>query len=139
MQVTWRGRQLKLEGGRPRKSYGTVSGSPHSDAASSPPFDFASRAPAPRLSNLVLDRFYTLISPSSPANPSAQTICLLLEPSLDAFQRFVPAPNTLAENEVRAHVTMFEPTKNDGYYQLALEAAAVVRQAITNRRSDLLL
>ncbi|KAN0109331.1 hypothetical protein V8E52_009375 [Russula decolorans] len=123
MQVTWRGRQLKLEGGRPRKSYGTVSGSPHSDAASSPPFDFASRAPAP----------------SSPANPSAQTICLLLEPSLDAFQRFVPAPNTLAENEVRAHVTMFEPTKNDGYYQLALEAAAVVRQAITNRRSDLLL
>jgi hypothetical protein len=27
---------------------------------------------------------------------------------------------------------MFEPTKNDGYYQLGLEAAAVIRQAITN-------
>lgn len=29
---------------------------------------------------------------------------------------------------------MFEPTKNDGYYQLGLEAAAVIRQAITNER-----
>jgi hypothetical protein len=30
---------------------------------------------------------------------------------------------------------MFEPTKNDGYYQLGLEAAAVIRQAIANGRS----
>jgi len=29
---------------------------------------------------------------------------------------------------------MFEPTKNDGYYQLGLEAAAVIRQAVLNRR-----
>jgi hypothetical protein len=86
--------------------------------------------------NLVLDRFYTLIPPSPPANLSPRTFCLLPETSSDAFQRFVPAPNTLAENEVRAHVTMFEPTKNDGYYQLGLEAAAVIRQAITNRRPE---
>ncbi len=46
------------------------------------------------------------------------------------------APNTLAENEVRAHVTMFEPTRNDGYYQLGLEAAAVIRHAITNGRLE---
>jgi hypothetical protein len=26
---------------------------------------------------------------------------------------------------------MFEPTKNDGYYQLGLDTAAVIRQAIT--------
>jgi hypothetical protein len=29
---------------------------------------------------------------------------------------------------------MFNPTKNDGYYQLGLEAAGVIRQAIANRR-----
>lgn len=29
---------------------------------------------------------------------------------------------------------MFEPTKNDGYYQLGLEAASVIRQAIANGR-----
>jgi len=31
---------------------------------------------------------------------------------------------------------MFEPTKNDGYYQLGLEAAAVIRQAMTNGRLE---
>ena len=35
----------------------------------------------------------------------------------------------LAENEVRANVGT---AKNDGYYQLGLEAAAVIRQAIAN-------
>ena len=35
----------------------------------------------------------------------------------------------LAENEVRANVGT---VKNDGYYQLGLEAAAVIRQAIAN-------
>ena len=29
---------------------------------------------------------------------------------------------------------MFEPSKNDGYYHLGLEAAAVIRQAIANGR-----
>jgi len=82
----------------------------------------------------VLDRFYALLPPSPPANLSSRTFCLLPEPSSDAFQRFVPALNTLAENEVRAHVNMFAPTKNDGYYQLGLEAAAVIRQAIANGR-----
>ena len=79
-------------------------------------------------------RFYTLIPPAPPAHVSPRTFCLLPESSSDAFQCFVPAHNALAENEVRAHVSMFEPTKNDGYYQLGLEAAAVIRQAIANRR-----
>ena len=69
-----------------------------------------------------------------PANLPPRTFCLLPEPSSDAIQHFVPAPNTLAENEVRAHVGMFQPAKNDGYYQLGLEAAAVIRQAIANGR-----
>jgi len=83
---------------------------------------------------LILDRFYTQIPSSPPANLFPRTFCLLPEPSSDAFPRFVPAPNTLAENEVHAHVGMFQPTKNDGYYQLGLEAAAVIRQAIANGR-----
>jgi hypothetical protein len=29
---------------------------------------------------------------------------------------------------------MFEPTNNDGYYQLGLEAASVIRQAIASGR-----
>ena len=70
----------------------------------------------------------------TPADVPPRTFCLLPEPSSDAIKRFVPAPNALAENEVRAHVGMFQPAKNDGYYQLGLEAAAVIRQAIANGR-----
>jgi hypothetical protein len=84
---------------------------------------------------VIFRTFYTVIPSGPPANLPPRTFCILPEPSSDAIQRFVPAPNTLAENEVRAHVTMFEPTKNDGYYQLGLEAAAVIRQAIANGRS----
>ncbi|KAN0126899.1 hypothetical protein V8E52_000539 [Russula decolorans] len=83
---------------------------------------------------VIFRTFYTLIPPSPPINPSPRIFCLLPEASSDAFQRFVPAPNTLAENEVGAHVTMFESTKNDGYYQLGLDTVAVIRMAITNGR-----
>ena len=48
----------------------------------------------------------------------------------------MPARNTLAEDEVGAHGTMFEPTKNDGYDQLERETAAFICQAITNGRLE---
>jgi hypothetical protein len=78
----------------------------------------------------LLDRFYTLLPPAPLAHPQPRTFCTLPETSSSAFQHFVPAPNTLAEDEVRAHVGMFDPGKNDGYYQLGLEAAAVIRRSI---------
>jgi len=74
--------------------------------------------------------FYTLLPPMPPAHPQPRTFCTLPENPSSAFQHFVPAPNTLAEDEVRAHVSMFDPAKNDGYYQLGLEAAALIRQSI---------
>ena len=77
-----------------------------------------------------LDRFYTLLPPTPPAHPRPRTFCTLPENSSTAFQHFVPAPNSLAEDEVRAHVSMFDPAKNDGYYQLGLEAAAFIRRSI---------
>lgn len=78
----------------------------------------------------LLDRFYTVIPPTPPAYPQQRRFCTLPESSSSAFQHFVPAPNTLAEDEVRAHVSMFDPGKNDGYYQLGLEAAALIRQIV---------
>jgi len=74
--------------------------------------------------------FYTLIPPTPPAYPQPRTFCALPETSSSAFQHFVPAPNTLAEDEVRAHVSMFDPAKNDGYYQLGLDAAAIIRRIV---------
>jgi len=78
----------------------------------------------------LLDRFYTLLPPTPPAHPQPRTFCTLPETSSSAFQHFVPATNTLAEDEVRAHVNMFDPEKNDGYYQLGLEVAALIRRSI---------
>ncbi|KAI9507555.1 hypothetical protein F5148DRAFT_1203927 [Russula earlei] len=80
--------------------------------------------------DIVFRTFYTLLSPTPPVDSTPRTFCLLPESSSDAFERFIPARNTLAKNEVHAHVSMFEPTKNDGYYQLGLEAAAVIRRAL---------
>ncbi|KAI9466936.1 hypothetical protein BJY52DRAFT_1110271 [Lactarius psammicola] len=77
--------------------------------------------------------FYTLLPPNPPAHPQPRTFCTLPETSSSAFQHFFPAPNTLAEDEVRAHVGMFDPGKNDGYYQLGLEAAALIRRSIEDR------
>jgi hypothetical protein len=83
----------------------------------------------------LFDRFYTFLPPAPPDHPSPRTFCLLPESTEDAFRHFVPARNTLAEDEVRAHVSMFEPGRNDGYYQLGLEVAAVIRQALADRRT----
>lgn len=74
--------------------------------------------------------FYTLLPPTPPVYPQPRTFCTLPESSSSAFQYFVPAPNSLAEDEVRAHVGMFDPGKNDGYYQLGLEAAALIRRVV---------
>ncbi|KAI0251326.1 hypothetical protein BJV78DRAFT_1212497 [Lactifluus subvellereus] len=84
---------------------------------------------------VIFRTFYTYLPPALPAHPSPRMFCLLPESSEDAFQHFVPARNTLAEDEVRAHVSMFEPGKNDGYYQLGLETAAVIRRALEDRRT----
>ena len=83
----------------------------------------------------LLDRFYTVLPPTPPAHLRSRTFCTLPETSSSAFQHFVPAPNTLAEDEVRAHVSMFDPGKNDGYYQLGLEAAAMIRRSIEDKRA----
>jgi hypothetical protein len=81
------------------------------------------------------DRFYVLLPAIPPAHTSPRTFCLLPGSTEDSFQSFVPARNTLAEDEVRAHVSMFEPGQNDGYYQLGLEVAVVIRQALADRHA----
>ncbi|KAI0307238.1 hypothetical protein B0F90DRAFT_1814020 [Multifurca ochricompacta] len=84
---------------------------------------------------VIFRMFYALLPSSLPTHLSSRTFCILPEPSSDVIRHFVPARNTLAEDEVRAHISMFDPGKNDGYYQLGFEAVAVIRQAITGDRT----
>jgi hypothetical protein len=48
----------------------------------------------------------------------------------DVADHFVKAPNGLANDEIQAHTGMFEAKTNDGYYQLGLETARVIREAV---------
>lgn len=48
----------------------------------------------------------------------------------DVADHFFAAPNGLASDEIQAHTGMFEAKTNDGYYQLGLETARVIREAV---------
>ena len=47
---------------------------------------------------------------------------------------FLGAHNNLAADEVQAHVGMFEPSTNDGYYELGMMTARLIREAVTKDR-----
>ena len=40
----------------------------------------------------------------------------------------------MADNEIEAHMGMFEPSTNDSYYGLGLETAKIIREAINASR-----
>ncbi|KAI0033340.1 hypothetical protein K488DRAFT_77953 [Vararia minispora EC-137] len=77
--------------------------------------------------------YYTLLPPDIRNHISERTF-VVLPTSRDAAAHFEGARNTLAEDEVQAHIGMFEPSTNDGYYQLGLTVASVVREALMRCR-----
>jgi hypothetical protein len=78
-------------------------------------------------------RYYTMIPPDISTYLTARTF-VILPKSADAASHFEEARNTLATDEVQAHIGMFEASTNDGYYQLGLSVASVVREAVMKRR-----
>lgn len=47
---------------------------------------------------------------------------------------FIPASNSIAPDEVQGHTGMFGGNTNDGYYQLGLAAANIIRDAVLSSR-----
>jgi hypothetical protein len=47
-----------------------------------------------------------------------------------AAPHFLPAKNGLASNEIKAHMNMFAAATNDGYYELGLNAAKIIQEAL---------
>lgn len=82
-----------------------------------------------------LSRFYTLLPPQPPEHPVSRTFCILPEQHTELAAYFSPAQNTVASDEVEAHVSMFEASKNDGYYALGLAAAEIIREAVMIHRN----
>ena len=68
--------------------------------------------------------FCTHLPRDPPANLISRTFCILPPTTHPLYSRFIQASNTLAKDEVSAHMGMFNPKTNDGFYDLGL---AVVR------------
>ncbi|KDQ64254.1 hypothetical protein JAAARDRAFT_118213 [Jaapia argillacea MUCL 33604] len=78
--------------------------------------------------------YYTYIPPQPPAHMTPRTFIVLPDSSSPYASHFFPTRNTLAEDEVQAHIGMFEASTNDGYYELGLETAMVIREGIMTGR-----
>ncbi|KAI0353486.1 hypothetical protein OH77DRAFT_1497209 [Trametes cingulata] len=79
--------------------------------------------------------FYTYLPPSPPTNPSPRTFAVLPRPNTPLGSHFVANRNTLASDEIQAHTGMFDSKTNDGYYQLGLSTAQLVREAVHRHRA----
>lgn len=48
----------------------------------------------------------------------------------DLRKHFIEQRNGLAPDEIQAHTGMFEAATNDGYYEMGLKVAQIVREAM---------
>ncbi|KAF8311152.1 hypothetical protein DL93DRAFT_2149723 [Clavulina sp. PMI_390] len=80
-------------------------------------------------SGVYFHNFYTLL-PKKSALEEPRTFINLPSKSSEAFQYHSAVQNTLAEDEIAAHIAMFSPKTNDGYYDLGLQTADIIRRAL---------
>ena len=59
---------------------------------------------------------------------------MLPRPNTPLGTHFVANRNTLASDEIQAHTGMFDSKTNDGYYELGLSTAQLVRVAVQRHR-----
>ncbi|KAI0650270.1 hypothetical protein C8Q79DRAFT_901409 [Trametes meyenii] len=79
--------------------------------------------------------FYTYLPPNPPTNPDGRTFAVLPRPNTPLGAHFVANRNTLASDEIQAHTGMFDSKTNDGYYELGLSTAQLVRVAVQRHRA----
>ncbi|KAJ6515703.1 hypothetical protein C8R45DRAFT_810422 [Mycena sanguinolenta] len=83
--------------------------------------------------------FYTYLPPTPLLSSSERTFISLPKKNARAERHFVLARNGLAVDEVEAHTGMFSGKTNDGYYDLGLQTAQVIREAVAGRPTDALV
>ena len=79
--------------------------------------------------------FYTYLPPS-PTNPSPRTFIILPQAPSQYVSHFLQAPNTIAGDEIEAHTGMFDAKTNDGYYELGLITAQLIRDVMVASRGN---
>ncbi|KAG6911246.1 hypothetical protein DXG01_003113 [Tephrocybe rancida] len=78
--------------------------------------------------------FYTLI-PATPPFSAARMFVVLPKRASPQYAYFSPANNTKALDEIQAHTGMFGAKTNDGYYELGLATAKIIRDSLQRGRT----
>ncbi|KAG6880351.1 hypothetical protein C0992_007762 [Termitomyces sp. T32_za158] len=78
--------------------------------------------------------FYTMV-PATPPFSAARTFIILPKRASPQYAYFSAAKNTKALDEVQAHIGMFNAKTNDGYYELGLATAKIIRESLQSRRN----
>ncbi|RDB22545.1 hypothetical protein Hypma_010018 [Hypsizygus marmoreus] len=73
--------------------------------------------------------FYTLI-PAMPPFSESRTFIVLPKRASPQFAFFIPAKNSKAPDELQAHTGIFSGKSNDGYYELGLATAKLIRESV---------
>ncbi|GBE79435.1 hypothetical protein SCP_0206330 [Sparassis crispa] len=86
---------------------------------------------------VVFRTFYTFLPASPPSYSESRTFIILPRPMSPLAKYFLQAPNTIAWDEIQAHTGMFDSKTNDGYYELGLSVAQLIRGAVEHSRGAL--
>ncbi|KAI0711079.1 hypothetical protein C8T65DRAFT_648099 [Cerioporus squamosus] len=87
------------------------------------------------MQGVLFQMFYSYLPPSPPNLPSSRTFAVLPHRNSAIATHFAPNPNSLATDEIQAHTGMFNSKTNDGYYNLGLDSAKLIREAVLLHRS----
>lgn len=77
--------------------------------------------------------FYTFI-PATPPFQESRTFIVLPKRTSRQFPYFLQARNTVAPDELQAHTGIFGGKTNDGYYELGLATAKIIRESLMLER-----
>jgi hypothetical protein len=80
--------------------------------------------------------FYVQLPETPPAYLTARTFIVQPKRTSREVKHFTPAKNKRASDEVQGHTGMFDAKTNDGYYNLGLVVANVIREAVQTMRTS---
>ncbi|KAF5363415.1 hypothetical protein D9756_000382 [Leucocoprinus leucothites] len=79
--------------------------------------------------------FYVLLPEAPPMHLTARTFIVQPKRTSREVKYFTPTKNKRAADEAQGHTGMFDAKTNDGYYNLGLVAANVIREAVQATRA----
>ncbi|KAJ7638933.1 hypothetical protein FB45DRAFT_827564 [Roridomyces roridus] len=84
---------------------------------------------------ILFRNFYTYLPPTPLLSDAARTFVVLPKTGSPAEPYFILARNGLAADPVEAHTHMFSGKTNDGFYDLGLQAAQLIREVVLDDRA----